>query len=766
MDLTQEQQTILGALEHSFRIIAGAGSGKTTTLTLFIKATIDAQLAKDTEITFITFTRLAANDIQTKVRKLIPGSNIHCGTFHKIMFKFITDCGISLPDPVNLYDGCMERNVEFVLQKMREHNAYLVRHLCKFRLLVVDEFQDLDPHQFEFIKLFKRINPALQIIAIGDMAQNIYRFRGTSNEFLRRLLIDIVPDIDTFYLRTNFRSTQAILNAVNSVFTEDIQNGHVQPMIYGSPIIGSKPRYYEANDSMTGGEYEKAVVDILVPVIHGAKQTEKSCALIFPIIKCQSYEILLALLSEQFHGKVDFHRIAKEDATSAIVEFSYDPQKRDAPIQLSTFHASKGLEWDIVALINVNDDVYRLREGEVDDEGFYIERTNLLYVGMTRARKELYIFGKGPRHRLFSNISEIMDVTIWGESVQRSCNSPIKNQTPVSTLVKKVSASVNPDLYYRMVSCSEHIRGNFHRGEHMLGDKVYTEMKKRNRELEFGTFIDWMIKRELSDTPTVQDRLLEILATINKKWIHKDNAKHSHDILGHIIRDIFESAGTIPNTDTMAYVRPLRHIAAAGASKHNMVPELAVLYLAAEKQILSIFKKPEHDMRDMYVLSHALNLYAHRQLNAIRAIDATVNSYMGLPSGFDEFAAASVAPAATIIRVASVGTEFTADVPVETKTLIVGEIDLITSDKTSIIEIKCSAEVDQTGLRGSASCTNLLQLLSYVAIGRHGVFPINPRWGILVNPLTATWERYDMETWTMEQSAEFLACLEELRSRG
>jgi len=35
-----------------------------------------------------------------------------------------------------------------------------------------------------------------------------------------------------------------------------------------------------------------------------------------------------------------------------------------------------------------------------------------------------------------------------------------------------------------------------------------------------------------------------------------------------------------------------------------------------------------------------------------------------------------------------------------------------------------------------------------------------------VNPLTGAWERYDLSSWTMEQSLEFMACLEELRERG
>ena len=217
---------------------------------------------------------------------------------------------------------------------------------------------------------------------------------------------------------------------------------------------------------------------------------------------------------------------------------------------------------------------------------------------------------------------------------------------------------------------------------------------------------------------------------------------------------------------------PVRHIAAFNAKRFCMPVELSALYGAAGRQIMNIFKKPDQTLRDQYVMSHALSLYAHGQMNAIRAVEAPENSYMGLPEGFDEFAAASVAPAATIVR-AAVGRASTAgfqvDVPVETASLLYGEMDLITADGDCIVEIKCSAETTAAGLRGSTSCVNLLQLLAYVALARHGVLrrpPSGLRWAVLVNPLTATWERYDLESWPLADSTEFLECLEELRRRG
>jgi hypothetical protein len=772
MELTTEQAQILSA-DGSFRIMAGAGSGKTTTLTWYVRDTIRKGRATAEEIAFITFTRLASHDISKKVRQLIPTAHICVGTFHKVMLvNFMSAAGIALPNPVNLYDGCMERNVEFVLQQMRVGEPRLVAHLRTYRLLVVDEFQDLDPAQFEFIMLFRRIQPALQIIAIGDLAQNIYRFRGTSNEFLRRLLhSEIVPDLATFYLRTNFRSSKAILDTVNAVFATEIRDGHVQPMVYGGSASGMRPQFFEACDSMDYGEYEIAVIETIVPIILEAKKAGKSVVLIFPIIKCQSYELILALLSSRMRGDaIDFHRIAKEDATSAIVEITYDARDTHAPVQLSTFHASKGLEWDIVFLVNVSDDVYRLRENEVDDEGFYTERTNLLYVGMTRPREALYIFGKGLRHRLLARIPDldaVMDITVWGED-NRTMTTSLPGPASVAKLVK--SATLHPDVFERMVACSEHIGSSFHRGQPLLGDKVYDEMKRRNREMEFGTFMDWMIKLQVTDTPTLQCRLLEILSFIsysNGRWFHRDHAKASHDVLSAVIADFFERAGTLPNTDPMAYIMPARHIAAFSAKRFRMPIELTALYDAAARRIIGIFKKTEHTLRDKYILSHTLSMYKDGQLNAVRAVDAPVNSYMGLPSGFDEFAAASVAPAAAIVRAAAAASGFQADIPVESASLLYGEMDLITEDGDCVVEIKCSAETTAAGLRGSSSCVNLLQLLAYVAIARHGTPPRrNPKNAVLVNPLTATWERYDLTTWSMEQSAEFLACLEELQRRG
>jgi hypothetical protein len=774
MELTTEQTHILAALDQSFRIMAGAGSGKTTTLTLFVRALIDIGRARAEEIAFITFTRLAAQDILKKVRKLIPGARICCGTFHKVMFRFIAAAGLALPDPVTLYDGCMERNVEFVIQQMRDLEPRLVAHLRTYRVLVVDEFQDLDPSQFEFIALFRRIQPALQIIAIGDLAQNIYRFRGTSNEFLRRLLqSEIVQDLRTYRLTMNFRSNAAILNAVNNVFAEEIRNEHVLPMVVGKPHIPSvKPQYYEYTGEAIGN-YEVLVVDTILPIIKAAKAACKSIVLIFPVIKCVSYEIITALLSAQLHGTHDFHRISKEDATTATTEIPYEARDSDSPIQLATFHASKGLEWDVVILVNVSDDVYDLRGDDVEDEGFLTERTNLLYVGMTRAIEQLFIFGNtrmSGRHRLLarigSQLEDVMDVKNWidEDPVPRDKKARLSG---VSDLVRRCGQY--PDIYKRFIACSEHIAASFHKGEALQMGAIYTEMKLRNRELAFGTFMDWMIKRTLTNAPTIQCRMLELLFSLRPHiWFHKSVITSNIEVVRATVLDFFDRVGNLPNSEIDEYITAVRWLANYLIRKFAVDVIVWNIYHAVENRIMEAYKKPTQTIRDLYILSQTTNFYTRCQASEIRAVDEKENSYQGLPRGFDEFATAMVVPAAAIIK-AAVGkdTAFRADINLETESLIVGEIDLL-SDEECVIEIKCGAATSSADLRGTSNNVNLLQLLAYVAMSRHGTIPVTPRWkrAILINPMTATWESYDLESWSLEQSAEFMACLEEIRQRG
>ncbi len=94
----------------------------------------------------------------------------------------------------------------------------------RFRHVLVDEFQDINPIQEAIVRGACRFDVdgrCLNLFAVGDVKQSIYRFRlAEPRVFLTRLaLLDRIPDFgETVFLQSNFRSRPEILESVNSVF--------------------------------------------------------------------------------------------------------------------------------------------------------------------------------------------------------------------------------------------------------------------------------------------------------------------------------------------------------------------------------------------------------------------------------------------------------------------------------------------------------------------------------------------------------------------
>jgi len=786
MSLTSEQCQILAETEASFRVLAGAGSGKTTTMSYFVKKAIEERNIPSSAIGFVTFTRFAAKQIKMKTKEVLGYmTQMTCGTFHSTLFALLRKSGHELPTPKKLFDARMEEGVEFTLDLMRQRDPHMVRILMNFRIFIVDEFQDVDETQFEFIKHIKSINPSVQIIAIGDLAQNIYRFRGTSNEFLRTLLKqDIDPQIKTFTLTMNFRSTKSILELANAMFEEDIRDGHILPMVPGpNAEQGMKPKYFEfaINPGSGTGEYEELVALELLKLIEHAKANHLSIVLIFPALKSASYHYITGFLRDYSRGKdyaFDIHQIAKEDETCTTVEFTYDTRDKDSPIQTSSFHSSKGLEWDIVALVNMSDALYHIKDNEEDTEAFNAEKTNLTYVGVTRAMKELYIFANancGGRHRrlayLGDDLSKYLDYTQWGDD-PKEFNSTQLKPVGISNILRRLPQ--HPDLFERVRICTEHITSIGFDGGFMFYEDVYDAMKMRNREMAIGTFVDWKLKHILCNKggKSIQQKLLEFASAGGYCCLSKRDSVDPLEIIAVKIEIFFRNAGIEDIQDYVQYSPTARFMAMNRCSRWGMTPSARKLYCDAEKLVMNAWKQNERSLFDEYIISQSKAFYLSGHLQEIQAIVAPKQQYQGLPANFENFCDKNLKYGKDIICDLVQGRggnilNLEGDRALETETYILGEADLYDpSGEGHIIEMKCSKSHMAIDLRDSGQCKNVLQVLAYVAMGRHGTIPLKCRWATLVNPLTGAHEIYDMATWTDKQSTEMLSCLEELRMRG
>ena len=93
------------------------------------------------------------------------------------------------------------------------------RYQEQFRYILVDEYQDTNYIQFVLVK--KLAEPQNNICVVGDDAQSIYSFRGAD---IRNILNfrQVYPEARLFKLERNYRSTQTIVNAANSLIHKNI----------------------------------------------------------------------------------------------------------------------------------------------------------------------------------------------------------------------------------------------------------------------------------------------------------------------------------------------------------------------------------------------------------------------------------------------------------------------------------------------------------------------------------------------------------------
>jgi len=101
-----------------------------------------------------------------------------------------------------------------MLRLLNECPEACERYQQQFQYLLVDEYQDTNYIQFLLVK--KLAEPQNNICVVGDDAQSIYSFRGAD---IRNILNfrKVYPQAQLFKLERNYRSTQTIVNAANSL---------------------------------------------------------------------------------------------------------------------------------------------------------------------------------------------------------------------------------------------------------------------------------------------------------------------------------------------------------------------------------------------------------------------------------------------------------------------------------------------------------------------------------------------------------------------
>lgn len=130
--------------------------------------------------------------------------------YDKTLFNRLTKLGEILDS-----DGYMDFSfaIRLGVQELKKITDKANSYIAKFKYLLVDEYQDINPIQEDFIKtLASHLD---MLLVVGDDDQSIYGWRGANVQNILTF-INRYTDVAVHRLLVNFRSTQAIVNGANN----------------------------------------------------------------------------------------------------------------------------------------------------------------------------------------------------------------------------------------------------------------------------------------------------------------------------------------------------------------------------------------------------------------------------------------------------------------------------------------------------------------------------------------------------------------------
>lgn len=141
----------------------------------------------------------------------------------------------------------------------KNHADVLQKYQEKFRYILVDEYQDTNFSQYVIInQLAARFE---NICVVGDDAQSIYSFRGANIQNILNFEKDY-PDLNTFKLEQNYRSTQTIVNAANSIIANNKEQ--LTKKVWTANVPGDKIRVMRAlTDNEEGYQVAGSIFETL-----------------------------------------------------------------------------------------------------------------------------------------------------------------------------------------------------------------------------------------------------------------------------------------------------------------------------------------------------------------------------------------------------------------------------------------------------------------------------------------------------------------------
>lgn len=317
MKLDKFQSMAVKKEGKSILVVAPPGSGKTSVILNKVNHCISKEGINYKNIIVITFTKAAAKSMENRYKKNYSDENIpFFGTFHGLFYKILVRIykNISIinsntaffiikkqlenfnedisdnkvKEMLNLiclkksnieldfsnisediFNRCYEayekykrknnlldfndlQNITYnILKKNKNILNYYKR---KFKYILVDEFQDCDITQINFLKLINT-----NIFCVGDEDQCIYSFRGSSPTYMVNFDKEFA-DAKKIYLKYNYRSSKSVVDLSKSVIRRNKERND-KDVINHKENLGKTSFFRIANEREQGKDIVKIIVN-------------------------------------------------------------------------------------------------------------------------------------------------------------------------------------------------------------------------------------------------------------------------------------------------------------------------------------------------------------------------------------------------------------------------------------------------------------------------------------------------------------------------
>lgn len=373
MELTLEQKYAVESDYTTTVVVAGAGSGKTRVLTERAKYLLKNGVEPE-KLYMITYTNNAAQEMYDRLSDCEGFSKVFIGTIHSLAAQILSTNKIQLNYIIK--KAVETEDFDILFREVQKHLDTL--YIPHIQHLLVDEFQDICPNEYSFIK--EVLHPD-NLYVVGDPRQSIYSFKGATPKFFNKLYND--PYAGVFELTENFR------NKVNIIYL-------AQQAIKDLPEA-------DLTDTMPVREGKATISTISYDLDKVASILKEREDYKDWFVLARSNKLLNEIAETLKKYNIPYVTFRQSEKTNAEIKKLME----DNVVKLLTIHSSKGLESKRVIFFANYQGNARWTQEERD------EAKRLRYVGITRAKDELIVV-KQPSKRKPAKARQDSGILTWG----------------------------------------------------------------------------------------------------------------------------------------------------------------------------------------------------------------------------------------------------------------------------------------------------------------------------------------------------------------